>query len=276
MSRSDQRRNSVTVTAPSATRSSFGLSLRDLSLVIVVLLTVRPSDRPTVAQSRPIADNSFLMEEAYNQEAGVVQHISAWQRSLRSAAWAYTFTQEWPLGGQTHQLSYTLPVQRTESPSAIGFSDALLNYRYQLRRADARVAIAPRLSMILPTGSTARGLGSGHVGVQLNVPASVTLTPALVSHWNAGVTALPQLTTYNLGVSMIWLARPRFNVMLEVTWLGQPRGGAHDVVMNPGVRWAYNFPSGLQIVPGVAFPDGKSVFLYLSFEHRFRSENKAK
>jgi len=240
----------------------------------LALLAVGPSGRRAVAQG--IADNSFLMEEAYNQEAGVVQHISAWQRSLRSAAWAYTFTQEWPLGGQTHQLSYTLPVQRTESPSAIGFSDALLNYRYQLRRADARVAIAPRLSMILPTGSTARGLGSGHVGVQLNVPASVTLTPALVSHWNAGVTALPQLTTYNLGASMIWLARPTFNLMLEVTWLGQPRGGAHDVVMNPGVRWAYNFPSGLQIVPGVAFPDGKSVFLYLSFEHRFRSENKAK
>ena len=240
----------------------------------LALWAVGPSGRPAVAQA--IADNSFLMEEAYNQEAGVVQHISAWQRSLRSAAWAYTFTQEWPLGGQTHQLSYTLPVQRTESPSAIGFSDALLNYRYQLRRADARVAIAPRLSMILPTGSTARGLGSGHVGVQLNVPASVTLTPALVSHWNAGVTALPQLTTYNLGASMIWLARPTFNLMLEVTWLGQPRGGAHDVVMNPGVRWAYNFPSGLQIVPGVAFPDGKSVFLYLSFEHRFRSENKAK
>ena len=240
----------------------------------LALLAVGPSGRRAVAQG--IADNSFLMEEAYNQEAGVVQHISAWQRSLRSAAWAYTFTQEWPLGGQTHQLSYTLPVQRTESPSAIGFSDALLNYRYQLRRADARVAIAPRLSMILPTGSTARGLGSGHVGVQLNVPASVTLTPALVSHWNAGVTTLPQLTTYNLGASMIWLARPTFNLMLEVTWLGQPRGGAHDVVMNPGVRWAYNFPSGLQIVPGVAFPDGKSVFLYLSFEHRFRSENKAK
>ena len=240
----------------------------------LALLAVGPSGRRAVAQG--IADNSFLMEEAYNQEAGVVQHISAWQRSLRSAAWAYTFTQEWPLGGQTHQLSYTLPVQRTESPSAIGFSDALLNYRYQLRRADARVAIAPRLSMILPTGSTARGLGSGHVGVQLNVPASVTLTPALVSHWNAGVTALPQLTTYNLGASMIWLARPTFNLMLEVTWLGQSRGGAHDVVMNPGVRWAYNFPSGLQIVPGVAFPDGKSVFLYLSFEHRFRSENKAK
>src|SRR5919198_1486432 len=97
---------------------------------------------PSVAraqESPAIADNSFLLEEAYNQEPGVVQHISAWQRSLRSAAWLFTFTQEWPLGGQAHQLSYTLPVQRTDSPSETGFSDAVLNYRYQLRPADARV-----------------------------------------------------------------------------------------------------------------------------------------
>ena len=233
------------------------------------MLALWPSGRPAVAQARAISDNSFLIEEAYNQEPGVVQHISAWQRNLRSAAWSFTFTQEWPLCGQTHQLSYTLPVQRTTSPSATGFSDAALNYRYQLRRADARVAIAPRLSLILPTGNSARGLGSGQAGAQLNVPASVTLTAALVSHWNAGVTALPQLTTYTLGASMIWLARPTFNLMLEVTWTGQG-SGAHDVVVNPGVRWAHNFSSGLQIVPGVAFPDGKSAFLYLSFEHRFK------
>ena len=138
-----------------------------------MLLTVRPSDRPTVAQSRPIADNSFLIEEAYNQEPGVVQHISAWRRELRTAAWTFTFTQEWPVGTQTHQLSYTIPVQRTESPSTTGLGDAALNYRYQVRRADARVAIAPRLSMLVPTGNSARGLGSGHVGAQLNVPVSV-------------------------------------------------------------------------------------------------------
>src|SRR3989454_11829756 len=108
----------------------------------------------------------------------------------------------------------------------IWLGDAALNYRYQVRRADARVAIAPRLSMLVPTGNSARGLGSGHVGAQLNVPVSVILAPALVSHWNAGVTAVPHTTTYNLGASGIWLARPTFNVMVEVTWLEQ--GGAHD------------------------------------------------
>jgi len=240
----------------------------------IALLSVSPPGRPAVAQSvgaqsPAIADNSFLIEEAYNQEPGVVQHISAWQRALRTAAWTFTFTQEWPVGTQTHQLSYMIPVQRTESPSRTGFGDAALNYRYQLRRAAADVAIAPRLSMLVPTGNSARGLGTGHIGAQLNVPVSVMLVPSLVSHWNAGVTAVRHTTTtYNLGASVIWLARPTFNVMVEATWLEQ--GGMHVFVVNPGIRWAHNFASGLQIVPGVAFPDGKSVFLYLSFEHRFK------
>ncbi len=234
----------------------------------MLLLAVGPSARPAVSQG--IADNSFLIEEAYNQERGVVQHISAWQRALRSRAWAYTFTQEWPVATQRHQLSYTIPIQRTARPSTTGLGDAALNYRYQLR-ADARVAIAPRLSLIVPTGSAARGLGTGHVGAQLNVPVSVRLGSAFVSHWNAGVTLVPRVTTYNLGASVIWLVDPAFNVMCEVVWTDQI-AGTHDFVVNPGVRWAHNFASGLQIVPGVAFPDGRAAFLYLSFEHRFRSE----
>jgi len=52
--------------------------------------------------------------------------------------------------------------------------------------------------MILPTGNSARGLGTGHVGAQLNVPVSVSHGPSLASHWNASVTAVPRTTTYNL------------------------------------------------------------------------------
>jgi len=117
--------------------------LKNVSLFALVLSAVGPSGRPAVAQSRAIADNSFLIEEAYNQERGVVQHISVWQRDLRSRAWVFTFTQEWPVATQTHQLSYTIPLQRTARPSSTGLGDAAVNYRYQLRAA-ARVAIAPR------------------------------------------------------------------------------------------------------------------------------------
>ena len=255
--------------------------MKKLILLAALCLAVRPSGRPALAQA--IADNSFLIEEAYNQEPGVVQHISAWQRSLRSAAWLFTFTQEWPLGGQAHQLSYTLPVQRTDSPSETGFSDAVLNYRYQLRPADARVAIAPRLSMIVPSGSTTRGLGTGHVGVQMNVPLSTRLSSSFVTHWNAGVTSMPavaQSTVYNLGASAIWLARPTFNLLLEASWT-RGTAGEESLVLNPGVRGAYNFASGLQVVPGVAMPLGigsshgeSRVFFYLSFEHRFKPANR--
>src|SRR4051794_6428190 len=49
------------------------------------------------AQGEPqIQDNSFFVEEAYNQERGVVQHISTFSRMWNSKDWAYSFTQEWP------------------------------------------------------------------------------------------------------------------------------------------------------------------------------------
>jgi hypothetical protein len=44
-------------------------------------------------QSHPdltaIQDNSFLIEEAYNQEDGVVQHISVFQRDSDGDAWGF-------------------------------------------------------------------------------------------------------------------------------------------------------------------------------------------
>src|SRR5689334_18063846 len=88
------------------------------------------------ADSEPvIQDNSFLIEEAYNQEFGVVQHINTFMRLFGSKDWIYTFTQEWPLPADPrHQLSYTLALTRCGafSREGAGIGDALLNYRYQL------------------------------------------------------------------------------------------------------------------------------------------------
>jgi hypothetical protein len=240
----------------------------------LLLLAVGSSGRPAASQA--IADNSFLIEEAYNQEQGVVQHIGTWLRTLSGSPWIFTFTQEWPLGSQAHQLSYSIPFQRASRYS--GFGDVAINYRYQLLAADAPVAFAPRVSLLIPTGSEARRLGSGSLGAQLNLPLSAKLGSAVVSHWNAGVTAIPDVTTYNLGGSVIWLASPVFNILCEAVWLEQ-NTGQRSMILNPGVRWAHNFASGLQIVPGVAYAIGvgpsrgeQSAFFYLSFEHRFRSE----
>src|SRR4030042_4709620 len=64
-----------------------------------------------------IQDNSFLIEEAYNQEDRVVQHIQAFQL-MKDETWAYSFTQEWPASRQAHQLSYTIPASRTAAPES--------------------------------------------------------------------------------------------------------------------------------------------------------------
>lgn len=79
-----------------------------------------------------IQDNSFLVEEAYNQEEGVVQHINTFTRFRQSQDWIYTFTQEWPVGGLQHQFSYTLPWQRIQAApdGRRGAGDIALNYRY--------------------------------------------------------------------------------------------------------------------------------------------------
>ena len=48
----------------------------------------------------------------------------------------------------------------------------------------------------------------------------------------------------------------------------------HAFIVNPGIRYAFNFKSGLQIVPGLSIPinisqgfEFNDIFLYLSFEH---------
>ncbi|MGH7539187.1 MAG: transporter [Gemmatimonadales bacterium] len=244
--------------------------------------------------SAPIADNSFLIEEAFNQERGVVQHISVFVWNRQADSWAYTFTQEWPFTGQRSQLSYTLPLEGAGGSARVG--DVALNYRYQLAGTESRVAVAPRVSLVVPTGSASAGIGSGGLGVQVNLPVSAEVASWLVTHWNAGVTMTPSAgngagaramtTGYNLGASAIWRLKPSFNVMLEVAWAHTEAvvgsgvtASEREVLVSPGVRWAHNLPGGLQIVPGLAVPIGvgpsrasDGVLVYLSFEHPFRRQ----
>jgi len=244
-----------------------------------------------------IQDNSFLVEEAYNQEPGVVQHISNFTRLWNSKDWAYSFTQEWPVpGAAKHQLSYTVLMTNSGAFGNPGFGDTLLNYRYQvLGNGDTQVAFAPRLSLIVPTGAARLGRGYGGTGFQTNLPLSVVVNRHFVTHWNAGATIVPNArnefgdrastNAYNLAQSTVWLARPNFNVLVETAWTGyesvigkNATQRQHSLLINPGIRWAHNFKSGLQIVPGVAVPIGvgpsageKGLLLYLSFEHPWKA-----
>jgi hypothetical protein len=256
-----------------------------------------PPPRPEPREEPPpIEDNSFLIEEAYNQGRGVVQHISTFSRSPAGGGWEYTFTQEWPLGGQAHQLSYTIPVSRNDDASGArtGIGDVAVNYRYQVGGIEhLGLAFAPRASLLLPTGASRHGLGSGGTGIQFNLPFSAELPARLVAHSNAGITYTPRARdadgnsaatqSYWLGQSLIWLAHPKLNLMFESIWTSAhgvvgPRQTARtsEFLLSPGLRGAIDLPSGLQIVPGIAFPFGvgssrgeRAVFVYLSFEHPF-------
>jgi hypothetical protein len=232
---------------------------------------------PAAGQSAHIADNSFLIEEAYNQEAGVVQHIGAFSRAEGGAAWDFGFTQEWPFRGMRHQLSYTVPVLHAGG-SGTGLGDVLLNYRYQLvGDGETPLHVSPRLSVLLPTGSENQGRGTGSVGLQTNLPVSYVLSEALATHWNAGLTLEGESGDLSaiLGASAIWRLHRSVNLLLETVW----ESAQDDVVLlNPGVRWALDFDGGLQIVPGVAYTlahgggEADALFQYHSFEHPFGSE----
>jgi hypothetical protein len=250
----------------------------------------------------PIQDNSFLIEEAYNQEPGVVQHISTFVSPFGSDAWSYAFTQEWPVRGQQQQLSFTfLYLQPEDAPgTGDGLGDLALHWRYQLvGDGEAPVAVAPRLSLVLPVGDEREGRGDGAAGFEVNLPLSVALGERFVTHVNAGASQVPRardaqgnradIAVWRFGQSLVWLARPRLNAVAELVFAtGETVSGADaterfdELFFNPGVRWSHDLAGGLQIVPGIAVPIGlgpssgeQSIFFYLSFEHPFTAAARA-
>jgi len=243
-----------------------------------------------------IRDNSFLIEEAYNQEPGVVQHIwtarfgADHRGDANARTWDLSFTQEWPVFSQTHQFSFVVPYsfidENAENVSGIG--DLELNYRYQLFMDEGGLpAVSPRFTLILPTGDEDRGFGTGEVGYSFNLPISKTISDRMYVNFNAGLTVTPgvqarlsddrrsrelDLLDYAVGASVIYALTEKFHVVLEAVWESvesieefDPRGrrpprgrrGRHDeVTIAPGFRWAWDLPGDLQLVPGMAFPIG--------------------
>jgi hypothetical protein len=242
-------------------------------------------------EKKRIEDNSFLIEEAYNQEEGVIQYIHSYQYSKKTNEWLYTFTNEIPMPNQNHQFSYTVPIARVSGDSSFqtGFGDVGINYRYQLAKTDDW-ALSPRFSVILPTGKYRDGLGNGATGYQVNIPLSIDLAENWVSHWNAGATYTPNareasgiqadIRGTNVGASVVYLHSETLNFLVEyVKSENQAIQSDGSLVwersefINPGFRYAKNYASGWQVVTGVSFPIGigpskndNGIFLYLSFE----------
>ncbi len=252
-----------------------------LARLSVTLLMLAPAAGFAQSAESDIQDNSLLTEEAYNQERAVVQHINFFQRDRRTHQWVYTFTQEWPVPAQTHQLSYTVPmVGGVEADRGARVGDVALNYRYQLLGdSEATWAATPRFTLILPTGDWRHGEGNGALGYNGAIAISYAPKEAWNFHFDVGEVVTPQshgvTHTWTLGNNIVWRPMHGWNAMLE-TWF-QRDDSENSLVVSPAMRWAYNFANGLQIVPGVGFPIGigpsageRAVILYLSFEHPFR------
>src|SRR4029450_11629021 len=114
-------------------RAASKVMVHALRAVLVFLLasqTLFAQPAQTTSEPFKITDNSFLVEEAFNQEVGIFQNIFGVAR-LRGV-WAAAFTQEWPVRSEMHQLSYTASFLNNDGNS--GFGESLLNYRYRGRR----------------------------------------------------------------------------------------------------------------------------------------------
>jgi hypothetical protein len=275
-----------------------------LVLVTKALMLLWMSAGAALAQGAPngqpgpapfaISDNSFLVEEALNQETGIFQNIFGAIRI--DGHWTASFTQEWPAPSQTHQLSYTIAWADTSAGN--GFGDTLINYRYQATtEAPGRPAFSPRVSLVVPSGRVRTGLGSGSAGLQFNLPFSKQ-TGDWFWHWNAGLTWLPRaraeftdggaslsrranLASPFLAGSGIYRMRKMVHLMLESFVAFDesiaPEGTVREtsLTLSPGVRGGWN-AGDRQIVVGAAVPmtwhDGQEtgVFLYFSYELPFR------
>jgi len=241
-----------------------------------------------------ITDNSFLVEEAFNQEKGIFQNIFGMTRIAGTLA--ASFTQEWPVPGQTHQLSYTLLLMHDNRNS--GFGDTLINYRYQLmEEGPGKPACSPRASLILPTGDFNDGFGDGSVGVQVNLPFSKQ-TNDWYWHWNVGLTWLErakasfqdgdlrvvrrdQLASPFFAGSAIYRLRPMFHLMLESVLNFDETIEEFDVkretifTLSPGIRGGWDIGEK-QVVLGVAVPitwaseADAGLFVYASYELPFK------
>ena len=268
---------------------------------------VKPKKGSYLSYGQPsIEDNSMLIEEAFNQEAGVIQHISNF--IVADGNFIYAYTQEIPIPNEKHQLSFGVSYSAMKKPEGAlfnqnfltnGFGDMVINYRPMLMDKNDWALVIPRFTLIAPTGNARYGLGFGGWGGQFNMAVTKRLNSKLTTHWNAGYTYVwkadsynylsdgtPELTYQknlnfkNVGASLIWLVRPKFNLMVEylsafdktISGTGSLENETSTII-NPGFRFAVDLGK-VQIVPGMGIPinfsngsfANTSAFFYLSIE----------
>jgi DtxR family transcriptional regulator, Mn-dependent transcriptional regulator len=277
-----------TIGARAASKVLVQLARMLAALLLLVGVASAQTAKPSKSDPFAIMDNSFLVEEAFNQEAGIFQNIA--NATFASNTWTFSFTQEWPVVSQKHQFSYTLSALGFDGIGG-GIGDTQINYRYQaLTEGPGRPAFSPRVSLLLPTGDRDNFRGTGTTGLQVNMPFSKQQGD-FYWHGNGGLTVFPDVDRPNAkSVSLvspffagsgIYRLRPMFNLMLESVLRLEDAGGGDlghlkIFTLSPGARGGWNI-GDRQVIIGAAVPvtwvEGESetaLLLYFSYELPFR------
>ncbi|HEX5069981.1 MAG TPA: transporter [Vicinamibacterales bacterium] len=253
--------------------------------ILLSLPAVANAQAPAPKPRFGITDNSFLVEEAFNQDPGVFQNIFMVTRST-DRRWDGAFTQEWPVRSLRHQFSYTLPASMVSGDAAMG--DILLNYRFQLWTEGKLPAFSPRVSVILPSSEERRTRVGSDPGWQFNLPFSRAFG-RLYLHGNAGATWIKDRVESNArpaewtnipswAASANWAITPMFQAMFETYGQSASQIDAvreNIVIVSPGFRTGWNF-GDRQVVVGLAVPftrgdvHDKGAIVYGSLEMPFR------
>lgn len=258
---------------------------------LVGLATPVSAQSPAPKPPFGITDNSFLVEEAFNQDPGVFQNIFMVTRST-DRRWDGSFTQEWPLGGMRHQLSFTLPASLVSGQhNSVAMGDMLINYRFQVWTEEGRLpAFAPRVSVILPSSDETRTRVGADPGWQINLPFSREFG-RLYLHGNAGATWIKDrldsasrpaewTNIPSVAGSANWAVTPMFQLMFETyaQFASQIDAARQtSVIVSPGFRTGWNF-GDRQVVVGFAVPftsgdiHDKGAIVYGSLEMPFRKK----
>lgn len=271
-------------------------SLRSLALTMTFAFALRLALAQDVGD---FEDNSFLIEEAYNQESGVVQHIATLKneretvRGNRTSNTAFSFSQEWPIFGQRWQFAYGVKLfnvdfeDRDSTASfvaTLGVQQLDLSLRYQaISGDDSPIAVAPEL------GFTKRNEHKGRKdsGVGFTIPASARLSKRLAAHANLSLASFPfsdrPQSVFLIGGSGIFAAHRRVHLLFEAlaeserTKLGNGSFTETVTILSPGLRMELSSTSRGQWIAGFALPttyredeNNAGFFLYFSFEHFYR------
>lgn len=252
-------------------------------------------------------DNSFLFDEAINQEKGIMQYVSSlYFDNVNGGNLIFGFTNEIPLVGERHQLNYTINYHLDRLTPANGhtngFGDLSIGYHYKASGKRNWIMAIPGISLIIPTGNAQEGRGIGGMGARAGISFTKRLSHKWVTHYTLGYTFIAQADRYSypmggqpvlayeknlqyagVGGGVTWYVSRKKVLFAELisNFITDIRGDGsllrrNLATINPGFRFAID-ANNIQIVPGISTPivlaDGAfsrlGIFFYLSIETEY-------